>query len=61
MSWIKNNCLSCFRNDKRIKNGCECTKNKCSKSEVADKNIQCNFNPEFDAERVENLSCNKGQ
>lgn len=57
MSWIRNSCLSCFQNDKRTNKGCECTKRNCSKSEVADKNIQCNFHQETDEERVKNLVC----
>lgn len=69
MSWIKNS-LSCFQCNKR--NRCECSKkvgskpsnngNVPTKSEVSDKNIQCDFdNEEFSKEHVENLICDKGQ
>lgn len=60
MSWIKSNCLSCFKRDKRINNRCECSKKICSKSEVADKNIQCNFDEVADGELIENLACENG-
>lgn len=55
MSWIKNS-LSCFRCDND--NKCECSKKTVCKLQVSDKNIQCNFDEEFDGERDDN---NKGQ
>lgn len=69
MSWIKKS-LSCFQCDKR--NNCECNKKNCSKpcsngniptkSELSDKNIQCNFDDEeFSKDHVGNLVCDKGQ
>lgn len=68
MSWIKKS-LFCFHHDKR--NRCECNKEigskSCSvdnvpiKSEVSDKNIQCNFDEELCEEDVGNLLRDKGQ
>lgn len=71
MSWIKKS-LSCFHCHKS--NKCECRKKngsaksfinddgvRTNESEVSDKNIQCNFDEEFNGKLVESLVCDKGQ
>lgn len=67
MSWIKKN-FSCFQHDKRGSGGRESDKttgpkSSCepTKSEVSDKNIQCDFDGDFVEERVGNGVCRKGQ
>jgi len=51
-SWIKKS-LSCFHHDKRRNDSrCKCNKNIGS---ISDKNIQCNFDEEFNRECVGNL------
>lgn len=69
MSWIKKS-LSCFHYDRHKSNKCDCNKNndakscndvRTNKSEVSDKNIQCNFDEEFNGKLVENVVGDKGQ
>lgn len=64
MSWIKKNFL-CFRRDKHKQ--CDCHKTISSKlcsepmkSELSDKNIQCDLDEEFNGDHVENRGCDKG-